>query len=82
MFESHRNLILRIKELVRSRNYRLTLHAEAERDADSISVVEIEEALLHNDVGIITLVQNRFFTTEAQRAQRKNVFIWRQEAAK
>ena len=53
MFESHRNLILRVKELVRSRNYRLTLHAEAERDADCISVVEIEEALLHNDAEIV-----------------------------
>jgi hypothetical protein len=53
MFENHRKLIRKIKELVKRKNYRLTLHAEAERDADSICVVEIEEALLHNDVEII-----------------------------
>ena len=53
MFETNRKLIRKIKKLVKRKNYRLTLHAETERDADSISVVEIEEALLHNDVEII-----------------------------
>ena len=54
MGENQRKLlILKVRELVIKRNYRLTLHAEAERDADSINVVEIEEALLHNDAGII-----------------------------
>ena len=53
MFEKHRKSIRKIKELVKKKDYRLTFHAEAERDADSISVVEIEEALLHNDVEII-----------------------------
>jgi hypothetical protein len=53
MFENHRKLVRKVKELVKRKNYRLSLHAEAERDADSISVVEIEEALLHNDVEII-----------------------------
>ena len=53
MLENRSNLISKVKELVKNRNYRLTLHAEVERDADSISVVEIEEALLHNETGFI-----------------------------
>ena len=53
MLENRSNLISKVKELVKNRNFRLTLHAEAERDADSISVVEIEEALLHNEAGVI-----------------------------
>ena len=53
MLENRSNLISKVKDLVKNRNYRLTLHAEVERDADSISVVEIEEALLHNETGFI-----------------------------
>ena len=53
MRESQKNLIQRIKELLRDKNYRLTLHAEGERDADRISIVEIEEALMHNDPQMI-----------------------------
>jgi len=45
MFENYRKLIRKIKELVKRKNYRLTLHAETEKDADCITVVEIEEAL-------------------------------------
>ncbi len=53
MSESQKNLIQKVKELLRDKNYRLTLHAEGERDADRISLVEIEEALLHNDPEMI-----------------------------
>lgn len=53
MPESQENLTQKIKELLRDKNYRLTLHAEGERDADRITLVEIEEALLHNDPEII-----------------------------
>jgi hypothetical protein len=53
MSERQENLIQKVKELIRDKNYRLTLHAEYERDADRISLVEIEEALLHNDPEII-----------------------------
>lgn len=43
----------RIKELVKNGNYRLTFHAEIERDADCISIVELEEALTHENYEII-----------------------------
>ena len=39
-----RALIQRIREAVRRDGYRLTAHAESEREADIISVQEIEEA--------------------------------------
>lgn len=42
-----------IKELVRRGNYRLTFHAEIERDADCISIVDLEEALTHEKCEII-----------------------------
>jgi len=48
MLESQKDLIQTVKELLLNKNYRLTLHAEGEREADRISVVEIEEALLLN----------------------------------
>jgi hypothetical protein len=39
------DIIAKVKELIRNGNYRMTLHAETERDADRISMGEIEEAL-------------------------------------
>lgn len=42
-----------IKSLLVQKNYRLTLHAELERDADQITVEEIEEVLLSPDAKII-----------------------------
>ena len=53
MSESQNNLIQKVKGLIREKNFRLSLHAEGERDADRISLVEIEEALLHNDPEMI-----------------------------
>jgi hypothetical protein len=53
MSESQRHLIIKVKELLRNENYRLTMHAEEEREADRISIIEIEEALLHNDPEMI-----------------------------
>ena len=35
-----------IQQQVRARQYRLTIHAEREREADSITIREFEEALL------------------------------------
>lgn len=48
----HRKLVL-IQELVRKKNYRITLHAERERDADKITRREIEEAILSEKAEII-----------------------------
>lgn len=42
-----------IKNLVIQRKYRLTLHAEIERDAEMITLQEIEEALLSKEAEII-----------------------------
>lgn len=53
MSANERNIILEVKDLLTKKNYRLTLHAESERDADRISIIEIEEALLHNDPEMI-----------------------------
>jgi hypothetical protein len=39
------DLNAKAKEFVRNGNYRMTLHAEIERDTDRISMVEIEDAL-------------------------------------
>ena len=35
-----------IQQRIRTRHYRLTIHAEREREADSITIRELEEALL------------------------------------
>lgn len=42
-----------IKKFVEQNKYRLTLHAEKERDADKITKNEIEEALLCDELQII-----------------------------
>lgn len=42
-----------IKNLIAQKKYRLTLHAEVERDADLITVREIEQALLSYESKII-----------------------------
>ena len=39
------DLTVKVNEFVKNGNYRMTLHAEIERDADRISMVEIEDAL-------------------------------------
>jgi len=46
-------LIEDIRKLIQGRKYRLTLHAEAERDADKITLHEIEEAILSSASKII-----------------------------
>jgi len=45
--------ILYIQNLVRAKKYRLTSHAEEERDADQITKKEIEEALLSSHLEVI-----------------------------
>lgn len=45
--------IKQIQNLVTRRKYRLTLHAEIERDAEEITLQEIEEALLSKEAEII-----------------------------
>lgn len=42
-----------IKSLVDQKDYRLTLHAEFEREADQITIEEIEEALFSPEAKII-----------------------------
>lgn len=53
MLNFYMELAERVKELIISKNYRLTLHAEIERDADQVSIVELEEALAGNKCEII-----------------------------
>ena len=43
--KDHENLIAMIQQHVANRQYRLTFHAEREREADRITIHEIEEAL-------------------------------------
>lgn len=50
--ELHQKLI-QIQERIRNKNYRVTLHAEKERDADKITKREIEEAILSEKAEII-----------------------------
>jgi hypothetical protein len=40
-----KQLLARIRSLVRQRRYRLSLHAERERDADRIEIADLQEAL-------------------------------------
>jgi hypothetical protein len=42
------DLINRVRDYLRNGNYRMTLHAETERDADRINMNEIEHALGDN----------------------------------
>lgn len=42
-----------IKRLVAQGNYRLTLHAEVERDADMITAQQIEDVLLSKEAKIV-----------------------------
>jgi hypothetical protein len=53
MAEQLRALILEIQQKVRAKNYRLTSHAERERETDQITVREIEEALLSERCEVI-----------------------------
>jgi len=53
MAEEPNTLVERIQEAVLSRRYRLTLHAELERDADQITIEEIEQALLSERCEVI-----------------------------
>jgi len=53
ILNSQEALIKKVKELIREKSYRLTLHAEIERDADQISMIELEEGLLYNHSEII-----------------------------
>jgi hypothetical protein len=53
MVEEIRALILEIQQKVRAKSYRLTSHAEREREADQITVREIEEALLSERCEVI-----------------------------
>jgi len=45
--------LVRIRGLVRHSRYRLSLHAERERDADCIQMSELEEALLSERLELI-----------------------------
>ena len=53
MVKSYGELISKVKELAKIKGYRLTSHTETQRDADSISVIELEEALLYNETEMI-----------------------------
>ncbi len=45
--------LLKIQSKIGDRNYRLTSHAEAERESDKISIAELEEALLSPSCEVI-----------------------------
>lgn len=45
MTPAERRVLTRIQGLVRRRAYRLSLHAERERDADTITIADLEAAL-------------------------------------
>ena len=45
--------IKQVKDLIRQKKYRVTLHAEAERDAEEITLQEIEQVLLSSVAEII-----------------------------
>jgi len=53
MTEEPAIIVERLRQAVLSRRYRLTLHAELERDADQITIEEIEQALLSEQCGVI-----------------------------
>jgi Domain of unknown function (DUF4258) len=48
-----REIIQRLQAKVRERSYGLTFHAERDREADQITVQEIEEAVLSEDCELI-----------------------------
>ena len=47
------SLAERVRQAFRSRSYRLTEHAEGEREVDAITVGEIEEALSSEGVELL-----------------------------
>ncbi len=47
------DIIALVQSRVRAKQYRLSSHAEREREADQISMREIEEALLSNRLDVI-----------------------------
>ncbi|MBI4641341.1 MAG: DUF4258 domain-containing protein, partial [Candidatus Tectomicrobia bacterium] len=51
--EQYEAIIADVQEKVRNRLYRLTSHAEREREADRITIREIEEALLSEQCQVI-----------------------------
>jgi hypothetical protein len=53
MVEELKPLILDIQRKVQAKNYRLTSHAEKEREADQITIRDIEEALLSGRCEVI-----------------------------
>jgi len=46
-------IVARVRSLMRRGRYRLTLHAERERDADRIQIVELEQALSADSLEVI-----------------------------
>ena len=40
----------KIRELVRSLNYVMTLHAEEEMESDEFSIIDVEEAILNGEI--------------------------------
>ena len=51
--KDHENLIATIQRHVANRQYRLTVHAEREREADRIMIHEIEEALRSSQCQVV-----------------------------
>jgi hypothetical protein len=47
------DLIVKVKELIKDGKYRMSFHAEVERDSDMISINEIEDALSENKCELI-----------------------------
>ena len=45
--------LVQIQEKIKQRHYRLTSHAELERESDKITILEIEEALLSHQTEVV-----------------------------
>lgn len=51
--EHYESLLTEIRQQIRDRLYRLTAHAEREREADRVTIREIEEALLSEQCQVV-----------------------------
>jgi hypothetical protein len=54
---AHERLLIRIRSLVRRGRYRLSIHAERERDADQILITHFEEALSSERLELLEATQ-------------------------
>ena len=68
------SLVERVRQAFRSRSYRLTEHAEGEREVDAITVSEMEEALGSDEVELLEEYREDVRGLSA-------LFLWRRPSA-